>query len=211
VRRWELIVIAVSNHEGQFPRIPFSNTHSNSTCITMLSTQTTQASQSHRRQNSSPTSDSTIARASYNPAHHTNPHSTHRRGLSTDVVMQIHGLPTTTKQEYRMVNTNLGPQSQHSMRAAQMPASARPGTQDNEIEYSLEYSNEFDPSWRDVHRTGVSDSDMALFGSSYQIIQEPQGHASGFLNMDDPFAMPEQTRYKQEVPQTPIKESFSGT
>ena len=116
------MVLLVPNHEG-FPLQPSTIAHSDSTCIIMLPTLSTNLPQGHhRRQKSIPTAFDNLKISS--PARH----ATHHRGLSFDQTMRCHdGLPDLDQQD-PMTNTNQN-QLQHIILETQQRPVARPGQQ----------------------------------------------------------------------------------
>ncbi|SLM37118.1 c2h2 transcription factor [Lasallia pustulata] len=124
--------MTVSDHEGRsldLRQFPISN----STCIFMLSNQTSNLHpRQHRRQNSTPTTFDAqkvpLLPASLQQQHQ---HGSHRRGLSLDQQMHTQHLRQLSPQDDRQRSTNPGLPltQQHNLREAQPQLLARPGPQ----------------------------------------------------------------------------------
>ncbi len=122
----------VSDQEGPFV-IPSSISNPNSTCISMLSNQTSnlqQRQRQHRRQNSTPNAFD-APKVPLLPATAIQRHGSHRRGLSLDQRIQQQEQRRKSQQDDRTVSTNPGlqQQQQHILREAQQQRLARPGQQ----------------------------------------------------------------------------------
>ena len=175
----------------------------------MLSSQNNQPSPIHRRQNSTPISSDFMAKASYSPAHFTPQQTAHRRGLSMDQAMQLQGHDLTPKQEQGTVSTNLGPQPQQNMRATQMLASSRPGSD----EYFRNHSLGFESSWKEFQLSEGASSEMDMFiqQMTQPNRQEQEGQSNvAFSGLADPFTMPEPLIRSSTLPQTPHKKRILG-
>ena len=117
----------------------FDNPFSNSTCIIMLSNQTTDLYTQHRRTNSTPTSQHVASKVSVPPADSVPQQGSHRRGLTLD--QSILAL-TSPQQDNGPVYTNQGPQAQYNIRETQQHAMARPGQHTIQIPHnSIEKEN----------------------------------------------------------------------
>ncbi|KAI9878680.1 MAG: hypothetical protein M1830_010828 [Pleopsidium flavum] len=130
----KLTKVIVSDQEGQFVR-PSSISHPNSTCISMLSNQTSnlqQRQRQHRRQNSTPNAFD-APKVPLLPATAIQRHGSHRRGLSLDQPIQQQEQRRKSQQDDRTVSTNQGLQQQQQqiLREAQQQRLARPGQQHN--------------------------------------------------------------------------------
>lgn len=116
-----------SNQEGHL-HSTFDSTFSNSTCITMLSTQNPSLYPQHQRTNSAPTTRQVAPMVSILPATPIQQIGNHRRGLTIDESMHGQFPQLEPKQDNGPVYTNnYGPQAQYMIRETQQQAMARPG------------------------------------------------------------------------------------
>lgn len=97
----------------------------------MLSSTAQKTAPSHRRQNSTPAGITSAASAALAPSTNHHQHPLHRRGLSTGYSAHIQDLGPMDKSDGKVStnNSNRQPGQQH-MRAAQTPATSRPGQDD---------------------------------------------------------------------------------
>ena len=99
---------------------------SNSASTKMLSTNAQKAAVNHRRQNSTPIAPNSAAHPAFASTNHQQ--TFHRRGLSTGYSAHSQDFGSTDGKV--SINDN-GQHRQHNMRAAQTPASSRPGQQNS--------------------------------------------------------------------------------